>query len=211
MIFASKSSDMNHLLRLVLFLCCLQFSDVIDARPISWPGGSTIMYKSNFMMTSYYYHYSPTYIYSMGLEYIDDKHFNEKYLNFRTTYLLKRENTKDSQGNLYITGSLSTKSSSHYNYGVHGDWETRRIFTSFSFIDKNTNDRDYMESELQIGIAPYKGEYNDLHTWIMLKSKKDTINDRWDTYPFIKFFKGDFLIEIGTDNSHWDIHYMMRF
>ena len=24
-------------------------------------------------------------------------------------------------------------------------------------------------------------------------------------------FKGDFLIEIGTDNSHWDIHYMMRF
>lgn len=211
MIFASKSSDMNHLLRLVLFSCCLQFSDVIDARPISWPGGSTIMYKSNFMMTSYYYHYSPTYKYSMGLEYIDDKHFNEKYLNFRTTYLLKRENTKDSQGNLYITGSLSTKSSSHYNYGIHGDWESRRIFTSFSFIDKNTNDRDYMESELQIGIAPYKGEYNDLHTWIMLKSKKDTINDRWDTYPFIKFFKGDFLIEIGTDNSHWDIHYMMRF
>ena len=211
MIFTSKSSDMNHLLRLVVFSCCLQFSDVIDARPISWPGGSTIMYKSNFMMTSYYYHYSPTYKYSMGLEYIDDKHFNEKYLNFRTTYLLKRENTKDSQGNLYITGSLSTKSSNHYNYGIHGDWETRRIFTSFSFIDKNTNVRDYMESELQIGIAPYKGEYNDLHTWIMLKSKKDTINDRWDTYPFIKFFKGDFLIEIGTDNSHWDIHYMMRF
>ena len=211
MIFAGKACDMNHLLRLVLFLCCLQFSDVIDARPISWPGGSTIMYKSNFMMTSYYYHYSPTYKYSMGLEYIDDKHFNEKYLNFRTTYLIKRKNTQDSQGNLYITGSLSSKSSSHYNYGIHGDWETRRIFTSFSFIDKNTNVRDYMESELQIGIAPYKGEYNDLHTWIMLKSKKDTINDRWDTYPFIKFFKGDFLIEIGTDNSHWDIHYMMRF
>ena len=211
MIFANKSSDMNHFLRLVLFLCCLQFSDFIDARPISWPGGSTIMYKSNFMMTSYYYHYSPTYKYSVGLEYIDDKHFNEKYLNFRTTYLLKRKNTQDSQGNLYVTGNLSTKSSSHYNYGIHGDWETRRIFTSFSLIDKNTNVRDYMESELQIGIAPYKGEYNDLHTWIMLKSKKDSINDRWDTYPFIKFFRGDFLIEIGTDDSHWDIHYMMRF
>ena len=118
--FASKSSVMNHFLKVVLFLCCLQFSDVIDARPISWPGGSTIMYKSNFMMTSYYYHYSPTYKYSMGLEYIDDKHFNEKYLNFRTTYLIKRKNTQDSQGNLYITGSLSSKSSSHYNYGIHG-------------------------------------------------------------------------------------------
>ena len=45
----------------------------------------------------------------------------------------------------------------------------------------------------------------------MLKAKKDTINNNWDTYPFIKLFKGDFLIEIGTKNSHWDVHYMVRF
>ena len=44
----------------------------------------------------------------------------------------------------------------------------------------------------------------------MVKAKKNTIDNSWDVYPFVKFFKGDFLIELGTKNSHWDIHYMIR-
>ena len=36
-------------------------------------------------------------------------------------------------------------------------------------------------------------------------------NNIWETYPFVKFFKGDVLIEIGYKSSHWDVHYMMRF
>ena len=40
---------------------------------------------------------------------------------------------------------------------------------------------------------------------------KDTINNNWEIYPFIKLFKGDILIEMGTKNSHWDVHYMFRF
>ena len=49
--------------------------NIAEARPISWSGGSTLMYKSNSMFTSYYYHYSPSYKYSIGAEYIDDKYF----------------------------------------------------------------------------------------------------------------------------------------
>ena len=67
------------------------------------------------------------------------------------------------------------------------------------------------ENELKLGVAPYLGEYNDLHTWIMVKTKKDTIKNNWETYPIIKFFKGDYLLEVGTKNSHWDVHYMFRF
>ena len=37
----------------------------------------------------------------------------------------------------------------------------------------------------------------------MLKSKEDT-RDKWKTYPFIKLFKGDFLLEVGSKESHWD-------
>ena len=51
------------------------------------------MIKSNFMFTSYYYHYSPMYKYSIGVEYMDDKHFKEDYLNLRATYLIDRKNT----------------------------------------------------------------------------------------------------------------------
>ena len=139
------------------------------------------------------------------------KHFEKEYINLRTTYLVDRKNTKLSQRNLYITGGISNESRDNFHYGIHGDWETRRIFTSFAYINKHTQTKDYSENEFQLGVAPYIGDYNDLHTWLMLKTKKDTINNNWETYPFIKLFKGDFLIEIGTKNSHWDVHYMVRF
>ena len=108
-------------------------------------------------------------------------------------------------------GTISTKSNNDLYYGVHGDWETRRYFTSFSILDKKSSQEDYTENEFQIGIAPYLGEYNQLHTWIMLKSKEDTRDDKWKTYPFIKLFKGDFLLEVGSKESHWDLHLMKRF
>lgn len=197
--------------KIVVLLLLIVTSDIALSRPISWSGGSTIMYKSNSMYSSYYYHYSPLYKYSMGLEYINDRHFNDQYINLKTTYLLERKNTKMSQANLYLTGGISVKSKNNHFYGIHGDWETRRLFTSFSVLNKHTDVKDYTENELIFGVAPYLGEYNDLHTWVMVKTKKNTIDNNWETYPFVKFFKGDSLFEIGTKNSHWDIHYMLRF
>ncbi len=195
----------------IIILLLVVTTDAAFSRPISWSGGSTIMYKTNSMYSSYYYHYSPLYKYSLGLEYINDRHFNDQYINLKTTYLLGRKNTKSSQANLYLTGGVSTKSNNNRFYGAHGDWETRRLFTSFSVINKDTDVKDFTENELTFGVVPYFGEYNDLHTWVMVKTKKNTIKNNWETYPYMKFFKGDSLIEIGTKNSHWDIHYMLRF
>ena len=57
-------------------LVALMSASIVEARPISWTGGSTIMYKSNSMMSSYYYHYSPSFKYSVGAEYINDRYYN---------------------------------------------------------------------------------------------------------------------------------------
>ena len=97
------------ILRLLLLSSLLITTAVVESRPISWSGGSTLMYKTNSMMSSYYYHFSPSYQYSIGAEYINDRYFNEQYINIRSTYLLDRKNTKSSQRNLYLTGAVSTK------------------------------------------------------------------------------------------------------
>ena len=209
----SNKANIPHMgmYRFIGLFIALVFASYVESRPISWSGGSTMMYKSNSMMSSYYYHYSPSYKYSVGAEYINDRHYNDQYISIRSTYLLDRKNTKSSQRNLYLTASISSKSNDDLYYGIHGDWETRRYFTSFSILDKRASQKDYTENEFQIGIAPYLGEYNQLHTWIMLKSKEDTRNDKWKTYPFIKLFKGDFLLEVGSKESHWDLHFMKRF
>ena len=40
----------------------------LEARPISYSGGSTVMALSNEMKNAVYYHYSPSHKYSLGLE-----------------------------------------------------------------------------------------------------------------------------------------------
>ena len=71
---------------------------------------------------------------------------------------------------------------------------------------------DFEDQYLQIGLAPYLGEYGDFHTWIMVKSKKNDLLKNWSTFPVLKFFKGNFLIEFGyNDKTEWDSHVMYRF
>jgi len=84
------------------------------------------------------------------------------------------------------------------------------VVVGFKKVENTT--KDYQDYFLQAGIAPYIGEYGDLHTWLMLKSKKNTLTNEWQTYPVLKFFKGDFLIEFGYDSKiNWDVHMMYRF
>ncbi|MAA53982.1 MAG: hypothetical protein CMK43_02200 [Porticoccaceae bacterium] len=197
-------------IRITFIFVFLSFG--IDARPISYSGGSTIMAFSDNMKNSIYVHYSPTYKYSIGVEKIRDKYFNEDYLSARFTYLIDRENTKFSQRNLYFQSGLSSKGFNNYFYGMHGDWETRRLFVGFGLKKTEKKIQDYLEQSYQIGVAPYLGDYGDLHTWVMLKSKKNSLDNKWSTYPVLKFFKGNTLMEIGYHRrTNLDFHVMYRF
>ena len=66
----------------------------VDARPISYSGGHTLMHFNDSMKESIYYHYSPTYKFSIGLETMQNKVFSINETNIRFTYLLNRKNTK---------------------------------------------------------------------------------------------------------------------
>lgn len=199
---------MGMLVRLILLLSFIN----VEARPISYSGGSTAMLITDNMKDSVYYHYSPTYKYSVGIETVKDLIFDQEYSYLRFTYLMNRKNTRHSQRNLYFQSGISSKGRDNVFYGIHGDWETRRVFTGFGFKEVKNTTQDYQDYFLQAGIAPYIGEYGDLHTWLMLKSKKNTLTNEWQTYPVLKFFKGDFLIEFGYDSKiNWDVHMMYRF
>ena len=68
----------NLIFTTILFM----LSDLAQSRPVSWAGGSTIMYRTNSMMSSYTFHYSPTYKYSIGAEYVNDRYFNKPFSYF---------------------------------------------------------------------------------------------------------------------------------
>jgi len=193
-------------------IIALVFSVELVARPISYTGGSTAMLFSDNMKNSAYLHYSPSYKYSLGIELVKDKHFDEDYALFRYTYLLNRKNTQTSQRNLYFQSGIASDGVDNHFYGIHGDWETRRWFTGFDYKNVSRDNIDYTNKSFQIGVAPYLGDYGDLHTWIMLKTKKNSLQSEWSTYPVLKFFKGNLLFEVGYGKkTQWDAHLMVRF
>ena len=194
----------------LIILATLSLS--VDGRPVSYPGGYTIMTRSDNFQNSIYLHYSPSYKYAIGVEGKKDKLVDEHYSLLRFTYLINRKNTDNSQRNLYFQTGYSLDSSDHSFFGIHGDWETRRYFMGFDLKKVESKNQDYFEQQYQIGFVPYLGEYDDLHTWIMLKSRKNSIIDKTSTYPYLKLFKGNYLLELGYNgNSDWDFHFMHRF
>ena len=197
---------------LSIILSFFLISNSGETRPISYSGGSTVMTFSDNMKNSIYYHFSPSHKYSLGIETIEDKFFGYNYSYFRFTYLLNRKNTPNSQRNLYFQSGVSSKGFDNFFYGIHGDWETRRLFFGFSLKQVENEKKDYYDQSYQLGFAPYLGNYGDLHTWIMLKTKKNSLRNNWSTYPVLKFFKGNMLMEFGyNDKTEWDLHLMYRF
>lgn len=194
-----------------ILLLVLLLPSTIQARPVSYSGGSTIMLFSDDKQGSVYYHYSPNYTYSIGIEMVDTREQADDYARFRFTYLLDRKNTKRSQRNLYFESGLNAGGDKENFYGLMGDWETRQYFVGFGAREFESDTRSHSKQFIQLGFAPYVGEYGDLHSWLMVKSKRTSSADDWNTYPMLRFFKGDYFLEVGVDeNEKLDLHFMVR-
>ena len=89
----------------------LAVASVADARPVSYPGGATVMQQNNGDFSSIHAHYSPTFQDSIGLyserNWAEDWHFTGVQYN----RLLKRWNEKNSQANLYFKGGIGANGS----------------------------------------------------------------------------------------------------
>ena len=68
------------------------------------------------------------------------------------------------------------------------------------------------EQSVKVGVAPYLGDYGDLHTWLMVETKKNDLGNKRITYPVLRLFKGGALIEMSYHKkTDWDVHLMYRF
>ena len=87
--------------------------------------------------------------------------------------------------------------------GLAADWEDRRYFVSYEnrYTEAGDVDDFYMQSA-RIGVAPYIGEYGDLHTWLMLQVEHRPEADEAVTVtPIVRLFKDVHLVEAGMNNQ----------
>lgn len=210
------------------FVCIMFFfiSATVLARPVSYPGGWTLMQMNQYDLQKVHLHYSPSAKWSLGYkgELVKGSHI--QFHGLQHNLLLKRWNNKHSQGNFYLQSAIGLTFSDEVKRqvdwggfsGVAIDWENRRWFVSYAsrFVKYNSV-IEKIEHSGRIGFAPYLGDYGDLHTWLMVQAdyqtKHSTINDHSITIlPLVRFFKRVYLIEVGSNfNQHFLFNLILRF
>jgi hypothetical protein len=192
-------------MRIIAILACLLIiPHPANARPVSYPGGPMMMIMNDADSNAAQFNYTVTPKYAIGLqhEYFRGEKFNMGAATL--DILLKRWNMTGAQGNIYLKsgagvtyGSGDTSPAAYT--GIEADWENRRLFTLYEnrFFYADNQDK-FIKHKARIGIAPYIGDYGDLHTWLMLQADYDAgKNDNFSLTPMIRLFKGTTLIEAG--------------
>lgn len=192
-----------------------------EARPVSYPGGWTLMQLNNGDMSSVHAHYSPTFQDSIGVyserNWGKDWHFTGLQYN----RLLKRWNGDTSQGNLYFKAGVgqadpfgSDSAELAGFLGIAADWETRRWFVSYEGRAYGLGFGQDARQSARVGVAPYIGDYGDLHTWLMLQVENDPEADTTTKLtPLVRFFYDVQLLEIGytPEDEELMLNWIIRF
>lgn len=201
------------LLTLSCFMIFALYSTDVHARPISYPGGWTLTLMNNGHSNSANVHYSPTARTSIGVR-SEYRREGDYLLNsIQMNNLLKRWNNKNSQANIYLKSGVGFAYSDEDAFdgevnaagfsGIAMDWENRRYFLSYEnrYIEAGDIDSRYTQSA-RVGVAPYVGNYGDLHTWLMLQIEHTPeSNEKVTVTPLIRLFKDTHLMEAGFSNQ----------
>jgi len=209
---------------LFLWMALMLVPFVVQARPVSYPGGWTFMTMNKADERSVHVHYSPTAWMSIGYrgEYYQGDDFQLHAVQVNN--LLKRWNKKESQANFYLKSGLGVAYSDAGIFdgktepaaftGIATDWETRRYFVSYENRLTEAGDiADTFRHKARAGIAPYVADYGDLHTWLMLEVEHaPEAEDTVTVMPLVRFFKGTNLVEAGLSTEgemllNWIIRY----
>lgn len=193
-----------------------------SARPVSYPGGWTLITHHDSQQNSALVHYSPNAKNAFGARIRYDREQDFTFVGGQWNHLVKRWNKTDSQANIYARAGVGTalddgngrESDAALFLGVSGDWETRRYFISGAAEYWDTGRfGDFTNYHGRIGFAPYVAGTGALHTWFMLEGQNRPENiDTTRVTALVRFFKGPHLLEVGIDDDGDPLfHYTHRF
>lgn len=181
----------------------------VRANPIPYTDGWMIMQENNTRENLFHavYGLSPDFSAGISNEWFKDKGYwlHSAQLN----YLAGRKNLPDAQMNFYLMSGAGAALKNDVAHpagwaGVLANYETRRLYFSY---DNNITYAQTIETSFaqkaKAGVAPYIGEYNDVHTWLMLQFEHyPGTNHEFVVTPLIRLFKDTYLGEIGYSSDH---------
>jgi len=197
-----------------------------QAKPIAFSHGTTVMAEYGAgTMTEAQVFYAPKYFLSLGGGYLelesDLDHRRREITYARANYLLKRWNMEDAQANVFVWGGAGQAYVSELNEhefaanaGAQIDYETRRVYASLKTDLQRADAFSHRTDTLQLGIAPYKHDFDSLATWFVLQGRQYTggIHDGTEWALLLRLFKRGAWIEAGvTDEGKLQAMAMVNF
>lgn len=179
------------------------------------------MQRNNGDRSLAHVHYSPTASDSIGLYYERNWAEDVTFTGLQYNRLVKRWNGEGSQANFYVKlgagqadpfGADKAKLSGFA--GIAADWETRRWFTSYALRATDYAGNKSLRHSGRLGVAPYIGDFGDLHTWLMVQVDHHPEGDEpVTTTPLVRFFKGVQMIELGytPQEKEFLMNWIVRF
>jgi hypothetical protein len=208
---------MGYRTRLVLILLgTFAISANAEARPISYKGGWMLMQEHDFSETKADAMYTFTGKDAVGIGYVNSH--NDEFEGYFAHYnrLLQRWNFPDAQASIFLlTGVGVVDEGSDQNLagsvGIEADAENRRFYTAYqNEYMKGGDIVDEFTQKFRVGVAPYIGDYEDLHTWLILEVKhQPQEEDNVVLQPMVRMFKGNYLWETGV-SEHGDVLFNFR-
>lgn len=190
------------------FLSALLVAPPVAARPVSYADGWMLMGMANQSEYSVSGSYSPTPRDALGVSSLYLRE-GENWLHTLTyNRLLQRWNASDSQGNLFLlmgagVAEHAGETDPAATLGIEADWETRRVYVSYEnrYIYGGDIEKSFSH-KARVGVAPYVGGYDDVHTWLMLQlDHQPSMREQWVVTPLVRLFNQDALGEFGVSHQ----------
>lgn len=195
-----------------LGLTAVGFPSGASAKPIAFAHGTTLMAERGAgTMEELQLFYAPRYFLSAGLGHLaldSDIDGRSRDITYgRVNYLAKRWNEEAAQANVFLWGGLGRarvteidRDVTAWNAGAQFDYETRRVYASLKSDFHSSSAFSHRIDTLQLGIAPYKHEYEGIATWFVVQGRRYTgeIHDGTEWAFLLRLFKGGAWIEAGA-------------
>ena len=176
----------------------------ISAHPVIFKNGKVFWVSQTPSFNDIRFGASQTSNWLIGGRVLEDRKSNETFALINNNYLAKRWNSRNSQANIYLLSSVgvNTKNSkSMGTFGVHGDWENRQLMV-MQMLEYYSHTSSWVSSS-RLAYSPYTVDYSKMSTWLIAQYRIEYNNDEFSYMfiPVVRFFKGNYLLEIGSNGN----------
>jgi hypothetical protein len=186
----------------------------ISAHPVIFKNGKVFWVSQTPSFNDIRFGVSQTSNWLIGGRVLEDRKSNETFALINNNYLAKRWNSRNSQANIYLLSSVgvNTKNSkSMGTFGVHGDWENRQLMV-MQMLEYYSHTSSWVSSS-RFAYSPYTVDYSKMSTWLIAQYRIEYNNDEFSYMfiPVVRFFKGNYLLEIGSNGDDSFFTFMTHF